>query len=300
MGHKTGAPWVLVANPTAGSGKGQKAAENAARALERAGHSIDLHFTRARGHAPELARAAVNDGAQRLILCGGDGTVREVLPVLAQTPTALGLLPFGTGNDLARALGIPRRIDAAVQVQLNGRPRALDLGKIGDHLFCTVAALGFDAEISHAMASGRIPISGTLGYLYAALKHLSTYRFPQVSLTGEFGVCQGKMLLVASGNTSSYGGGLQIAPHADPWDGKLDVCIVGAVSKSTVLRMLPRVFSGNHLRHPAVRVERTAWLKIETAEPRSVQADGEYLCETPVLIETQAASLQVIMPATGH
>ena len=83
-------------------------------------------------------------------------------------------------------------------------------------------------------------------------------------------------------------------------DGKLDVCIVGEVSKSTILRVLPRVFFGDHLRHPAVRLERTAWLKITTTEPRILQADGEYLCETPALIETQAASLQVIVPNSGQ
>ena len=300
MADKMDAHWVLVANPTAGGGKGQKVAEKAARALQRSGCDIDLRFTRERGHAPELAREAVAAGAQRLILCGGDGTVSEVLPALAQTPTAMGILPFGTGNDLARALGIPRRLNAAVQVQVDGRPRALDLGKVGQHLFCTVAAFGFDAEISRAMATGGIPISGTPGYLYAALKHLSAYRFPQVSLEGEFGVYQGETLLVAVGNTCSYGGGLKIAPHAQPWDGKLDVCIVGEVSKSTILRVLPRVFFGDHLRHPAVRLERTAWLKITTTEPRILQADGEYLCETPALIETQAASLQVIVPNSGQ
>ena len=289
--------WVLIANPTAGGGKGHRTAERAATSLRKMGRSVELRFTRARGHAPELARQAVEEKAKRLVICGGDGTIHEVLSVLSGSQTVLGLLPFGTGNDLARALKIPRQLDAAVQVLASGQTRALDLGRVGEALFCTVAAFGFDAEISRAMSTGQIPISGTLGYIYAALRRLPSYRFPTVRLEGEFGVYEGPALLVAMGNTSSYGGGLKIAPHADPTDGKFDVCLVGEISKGAILRLMLRVFSGGHLHHPAVRLERTAWLKIETAETHIVQADGEYLCETPAVVEVQPATLQVVVPS---
>ena len=160
----------------------------------------------------------------------------------------------------------------------------------------TVATFGFDAEISHAVCTGQTLFSGTAGYICAALKHLAVYRPPRVRIAGEFGTIQGEVFLVATGNTRSYGGGMKIVPFADPQDGKLDVCIVEPVSRWTILNLLPRIFSGGHIRHPAVRLERTAWLRIETSSPRILHADGEYLGETPATIETAPAALRVIQP----
>ena len=291
--------WVLVANPAAGGGHGRKRAERAAAALESAGQTIDLCFTREPGHATELARRAVREKAERLIVCGGDGTIREVVLALAHSPVELGLLPFGTANDFARALSVPRRFDQALHTLLHGRSRRLDLGRVEDRLFCTVAAFGFDAEISHAMSTGRIPFSGTTGYLYAALTHLSTYQPPHVRIAGEFGTFEGEVLLVASGNTSSYGGGMKIVPTADPQDGKLDVCIVGKMSRWKILNVLPRLFSGSHIHHPAVRLERSSWLQIETSRPHIMHADGEYLAETPATLQIEPAALSVILPAAN-
>jgi diacylglycerol kinase (ATP) len=288
--------WVLIANPAAGGGRARKAAERAARFLERKGQSLDLRFTRAPGHAGELAHQAVADGAARLIACGGDGTIIELLPALAHNPAALGLLPAGTSNDFARALGIPRRLDRALDVLLHGQIHKLDLGRVQNRLFCTVAAFGFDAEINHAVNSGQIPLSGTPGYIYAAFKHLSAYRPPRVCITGEFGEYRGEILLVASGNTHSYGGGMRIVPAADPQDGKLDICIAGKLSRCSILKLLPRVFSGGHINHPAVRCERTSWLKIETDEPRMIYADGEHIGETPAILRSELGALAVVLP----
>lgn len=289
--------WVLIANPAAGGGRGRRIAEAAAQRLQRAGHPADLRLTQAPGHALELARQAVQEGCDRLVVCGGDGTIREVLPALARTQVPLGLLPFGTANDLARALGVPRRLDRALQVLLQGRPAPMDLGRSGEALFCTVAAFGFDAEISEAMRQGRIPFPGTAGYLYATLGHLFRFHPPRVRLEGEFGSFEGEVLLVATANTRSYGGGMQIAPAADPRDGKLDVCIVRRISAPTILGLLPRLFWGGHVHHPAVRMERSSWLHIHTAEPHLLHADGEPLAHTPVRIEALPAALQVVLPS---
>ena len=124
-------------------------------ALQEAGQEIELRYTREQGHATQLAREAVTAGVSRLVVCGGDGTVSEVLPALAGSPTALGLLPFGTANDLARALAIPRKIATAVQILLDGRIDRIDLGVAGDRLFATVAAFGFDAGIDPEKLRGQ-------------------------------------------------------------------------------------------------------------------------------------------------
>jgi diacylglycerol kinase (ATP) len=290
-------PWVLLANPTAGSGKSRHAAQRASALLAAAGRPVELCFTQARGHALVLARQALARGCDRIIVCGGDGTLNEVLPALAGSTTELGILPCGTANDLARALSLPRRLQAAVRVQLSGFPQALDLGRCDDKYFATVAAFGFDADISLAMQNGQIPFKGTPGYLYATLKHLRRFRPFTVRLSGEFGSWQGEVLLVAAANTATYGGGLRIAPHASPCDGLLDVCIVRKIPPATLLCMLPRLFWGGHLRHPAVRLERTAWLRVETeGANRPLCADGERLSQTPTRLHSSAAALRVILP----
>jgi diacylglycerol kinase (ATP) len=198
------------------------------------------------------------------------------------------------GYEVARALGVPRRLDQAVQLLLRGRPSAIDLGQAGGALFATVAAFGFDAQVSEAMRQGQVPLSGTPGYLYAVFGHLFRFQAPQVRLEGEFGVFEGQVLLVATANTRSYGGGMQIAPAADPRDGKFEVCIVRQVPRRTIVGVLPRLFWGGHVHHPAVQVRRTSWLRIHTATPHLLHADGEPLAHTPVLIETLPAALQVV------
>ncbi len=290
--------WTLIANPAAGGGRGRTIGEAALKALGRAGVAAELHLTEAPGHATALAADALRSGCETLVVCGGDGTIREVLPALAHSKVPLGLLPFGTANDLARALGVPRRLERALGVLTAGRSSAIDLVRAGDALFSTVAAFGFDAQISEAMRQGQTPLRGTAGYLYATLGHLFRFTAPAVRLEGEFGVFEGTVLLVATANTRSYGGGMRIAPAADPRDGRMDVCIVREVPKLTIAGMLPRLFWGGHVHHPAVRVERTAWLRIHTQEPQLLHADGEPLAHTPVAFEVVPGALQVLLPRT--
>ena len=273
-----------------------RVAESGAAALQQAGQNVDLRPTDRPGQAAELAAEALRRGAERLIVCGGDGTLRELLPSLMGSGCPLGLLPFGTANDFARGLGIPRRFDEAISVLLRGRLQTIDLGSLNDRPFCTVATCGFDAEVNHAVSTRQVPFSGTLGYLWAALGRFSSYMPPPVHLRGEFGAYRGRPLLVATGNTSSYGGGMKITPLADPGDGLLDVCIVEQVSTSTLLRVLPRIFWGGHTTHPAVRLERTTWLDIETEEPQIVYADGDFAGHTPARIRVLPAVLDVVIP----
>lgn len=290
-------PWRLIANPAAARGRARHIAGVASENLRKRGISIELIETEAPGHAGELARGAVAQGAERIVVCGGDGTIHEVLPTLAGSEAALGLLPFGTANDFARSLGIPRKLQPAVETLITGKEALVDLGMENDRYFCTVAAFGFDAEVSQAMEDGLVPLSGTVGYLYAAIQHIVNFDPPRTRIAGDFGTAEGEMLLVAAAVTRSYGGGMQIAPHADPADGKFDVVIVDAVDKLTMVTILPQVFWGGHVRHPAVRVERTASLSIETdGIARLLHADGEPLTTTPAHMRIAPNSLRVVVP----
>ncbi len=288
--------WI-IANPTAGAGRARACAERAALALQAAGQKIELHYTGQKGDGLPLAAQAVRDGARTLVVCGGDGTIGETLPALVGSTTALGLLPFGTANDFARALGIPRDMAGAVRYLLSARPAPIDLGRMGDRYFSTVAAFGFDAEVSEAMSLGQIPFAGTLGYLLQTLRHLRHFRPPRVVLRGAFGQIEQRIFLVAVGNTRSYGGGMAIAPNADPHDGLFDVCIADAMPIATALSLLPRIFSGHHIAHPSIRIVRTDYLEIDCEEKRLLYADGERGGQTPLTLQTAAAALRILLPS---
>ena len=147
----------------------------------------------------------------------------------------------------------------------------------------------------------RLP--GTAGYLWTALRHLFRFEPAKVAATGDFGRLEAEVLLVAAAVTRSYGGGMRIAPHADPADGRFDVVIVGSVPRRTVVAMFPRLFRGGHTRHPAVRIERSSFLEIETAGgARPLYADGEPLGKTPVALRIEPGCLRAIVPrvSTGR
>ena len=290
--------WVLIANPTAGNARARNIVEQAALAIQDAGQAVELRYTRAKGHATELAQQAVAEGAERLVVCGGDGTISETLAPLAGSHTALGLLPCGTCNDLTRALDVPLRAEAAIDNLLRGEVRAIDLGRAGDRFFATIAAFGFDAEVNRRMESAQGPISGRIRYIWEALRHVVSYQPTRVRLCGDFGEIEQEVLLVSTANARNYGGDLRVAPDADLGDGLFDVVVVDAVPRRAILPLMIRLFWRTHVRHPAVRIERTAHLALHTDAPHCVYADGDYLGQTPLVLEISPAALRVVVPSS--
>ncbi len=290
--------WVLIANPTAGNGRAGRAAERAALAIQAADQAVELRYTRTKGHATELAQQAVAEGAERLVVCGGDGTISETLAPLAGSRTDLGLLPGGTCNDLARALAVPLRVEAAIDNLLCGEVRVIDLGRAGDRFFATIAAFGFDAEVNRRMENAQGPLAGRIRYILAALRHLTRYRPVRVRLGGDFGEIEQEVLQVSTANARNYGGNLCVAPDADLGDGLFDVVVVDAVPRRAILSLMTRLLWRAHVRHPAVRVERTARLVLHTSAPHRVYADGDYLDQTPLALEISPAALRVVVPSS--
>ena len=290
--------WTIIANPAAGRGRAARGLDRAVAHLRAAGVTTDIHLTRGPGHAGELAAAAAQRGVDRLIACGGDGTVTEMLPVAVEAGVTLGLLPLGTGNDLARALGIPRGAAAGARNLLEGQPSAIDVTLVNGHPCATVTSLGLDADVSQAVRNRRLPCPGTAAYLVAALSCLRRFTPFRVGLTGDFGHVESKVLLVAGANTSSYGGGMRIAPGADPRDGLLDLCVVRAVPRRQVVAFMPRLFWGGHLRHPAVTVLRSRRVDMEilSGGERDIWADGEPASRTPATLEVLPRALRILLP----
>lgn len=295
--------WVLIANPVSGTGKRRHLVERVAHQLQQAGRAPELIWTARHQHAEELAGIAVQDGATHVIACGGDGTVHQVVNGVLKARHAggavtVGIVPLGRCNDLARALGIPLAPGAMAPTLLKGTVRTIDLGTVGDQYFNTVATLGFDSLVAEYVAAGRPPrfLTGTSAYVYATLVNLLRYHPFEMRLRGDFGTVEGPMLLAATGNTSSYGGRMKIVPTAAPDDGALDVCLVRHVSRWEVLRMLPTVFSGSHVKHPKVSLHRTRNLEIATQAPLSVWADGERVGSTPITFGIVPNALRILAP----
>jgi diacylglycerol kinase (ATP) len=289
---------TLFVNPTAGRGRGASAAQPAAAALRDAGFAVRTVVGTDAPDALARARAVVAGGTGALIAVGGDGMVSLALQAVAGTDTPLGVVAVGTGNDFARAVGLPVRDPAAsgrllADVLKSGRRRAVDLGRVGERWFGSVMASGFDSRVNDRGNRMRWP-TGRFRYDVAMLAELAALR-PiryRISLDGA-GAVETEATLVAVGNGSSYGGGMKMCAGAVLDDGLFDVTVVGPCSRTTLLRVFPRVYRGTHLEHPVVTVHRVRSITLE-AEGITGYADGEPLGPLPLTATCVPGAVQVL------
>ncbi|MFE8992586.1 diacylglycerol kinase [Streptomyces collinus] len=291
---------TLFVNPTAGRGRGAHAAQPAASALRAAGFSVRTVLGEDAADALVRARAAVEGGTGALIAVGGDGMASLALRAVAGTRTPLGLVAVGTGNDFARALGLPVREPAAAGRMIAdalkcGRIRDIDLGQVGDRWFGTVLASGFDSRVNDRGNRMRWP-TGRLKYDLAMIGELAGFRPVPYRIRLDDGEAREvEATLVAVGNGSSYGGGMRICPGADLTDGLFDITVVGDCSRATLLRVFPRVYRGTHVGHPKVTVLRAARVEI-AAEDVTGYADGEPLGPLPLSVRCVRGGVRVVGP----
>jgi len=301
------APVCLIVNPAAGGGKAGRLAPQAERAL--AGHGLTVRRvdTRDLAHAGELAAEAARQG-ETVVALSGDGMVGAIAEVLRDFPDArLGVLPGGRGNDLARVLGIPDDLEAACATVAGGRMRAMDVGEVlyGDpggrgRTFVGIASVGFDSD-ANRIANEAPPWLGGLVYAYGALRALLAWRPARFQLEldppGERHSFSGYS--VGAANSKAYGGGMHAAPDALLDDGLLEVVLLEDVSKLAFLtRILPKVFSGTHVREPGVRVFRARELSIDADRPFTMYADGDPIGELPLRVRAVPGAVTVLVPAT--
>lgn len=290
-------PVPLILNPVAGGGRARRAAARVVAVLRQRGVSSTVLETRGPGDALRLAAGLAAAGEPLVAACGGDGTQHEVAAGLAGSGTALGILPSGRGNDLAAALGIPPNPGAAAETLLAGRVRRIDLGEANGRPFCTVASTGFDAEVANRTRGGAWRHLGPLAYPLGVLACLARFRAPHLRISGDFGVREGRYLLVAASNTGIYGGGVRVAPDSSPDDGLFDCCLIRDVPWWKLLALFPRAYFGGHVSHPAVEIVRCQALRIEADRTSPVIADGESCGATPVDFRIRQGALAVMVPA---
>jgi diacylglycerol kinase (ATP) len=283
---------ALLTNPTAGKGRGGKARGAVLERLRGAGLTVrDLSGNDA-DEALDLARAAVADGVESLVVLGGDGMVHLGVQAVAETGIPLGIVPAGTGNDVARYFDIPRKDPvAAAEIVIKGDTRQVDLAKSGAKYFATVLCAGFDAMVNERANRMTWP-KGQMRYNLATLSELRVFRPLPYTLDLDGEQLKLDAMMVSVGNGPSFGGGLRIAEGAQLDDGMLDVVIIKPMSRGSLVRTYPKLFKGTHTSHP--QYEHHLVRSITIAAPGiTTYADGERFGDLPLTVECAAGALIV-------
>jgi len=298
----------LIVNPVAANGAVGKNWPHMCDFLQAEGASFDVVLTERPGHATQLARQALDDGYRTIVAVGGDGTVNEVLNGLVvngavDPEVTLGIIPWGTGADFARSLGIPRHYMEAGRKLLRLETRPVDLGRITclrqgrevERYFINVAGLGFDGEVAELANRSPKVLGGTITYLACLFASLVTYRNKNVEFSFDGQHARGRVNSVVVGNGRYFGGGMFIAPDASLDDGLFYVVILGNLNKLEVVMNVPRVYKGTHLTHPKVSHFSAKEVHVEARQRMFLQAEGELIGEAPATFQIIPHALRVLV-----
>jgi diacylglycerol kinase (ATP) len=298
----------LIVNPEAANGAVGKNWPRIRDFLQAEGAEFDAVLTEGPGHATPLARQALGDGFRTIVAVGGDGTVNEVINGLVvkgsvDPEVTLGIIPWGTGADFTRMLGIPRDYVEACRHLLRSEPRPVDLGRITclregqevERYFINAAGLGFDGEVAELVNRFPKVLGGTMTYLTCLFIGLVTYRNKNVALSFDGQPVRGRVNSVVVCNGCYFGGGMFIAPGAAFDDGLFYVVILGNLSKLEVVANVPRIYKGTHLTHPKVSHFAAKEIHVEARERMFLQAEGELIGEAPATFRVIPRALKVLV-----
>jgi len=294
----TAAPVVVVANPTAGSGKAGRLIGKADAILRDLRVEHEVRVSTSGTDLEATVREAADDGAGIVAVLGGDGTVSLGANGLLGTGAALAILPAGTGDDFAKVIGAGR-FDAAVRLLANPKIVPIDVvsvvAGVENRHFVNIAGAGFDSEVNETANGMSLRLGATGTYVAAVFKTLSRFSPARYELTIDGEALSVDAMLTVVGSGIQYGGGMKVLPDARVNDGTLDVCIVEALSKAAFLRAFPRVFTGSHGRHPKVRMMRATTVTVEANRKMLVYADGERVGPLPATFEVRPGALPLVV-----
>ena len=267
---------AIIINPVSGgfrTGQARARAELAQQVADRARQPVEIFVTEAIGHARELAAAAVRRGVRLVVAWGGDGTINEVSSALAFGDVPLGIIPAGSGNGLARELGVDPRPDHALVDALGATPRSMDVGDVEGRLFVNLAGIGVDAFVASRFSLARR--RGFLGYINITARALATYVPTTYRMTSRGATVTARALLVTIANSAQFGNGARIAPGARVDDGLLDLVIVEERWRVATIVQLPRLFTGTADRIRGCTTQQIREVTIEADDPMTYHLDGE-------------------------
>ncbi len=287
-------PLAILVNPHSAGGRALKLLPRVEAYLDERRVGFRVVRTRSLEHGVEGALVAADAGELPVVI-SGDGLLGAVGGALAETETPLGIVPGGRGNDLARGLGLPTDPVAAIAAVLAGHGRRIDVGEANGRRFLGIVSVGFDSECNRLANETRF-LRGNLVYLYSSLVTLARWKPAGFTIAVGEERMRIRGYLVAIANNRAYGGGMYVAPNAKLDDGQLDIVAIGESGKLHFLRMLPKVFKGEHVDLPEVQVFRASHLELSSSRPFPVYADGEHLTDTPVSLRVLPRALTVLVP----
>ena len=268
----------FIVNPVAGAGSAKGSFETIEALLKEQGVDYSVSYTQFAGHAKDLAREALLEDHGCIVAVGGDGTMLEVAQVIAHTGRLMGLIPAGTGNDLARGLKIPLEPKAALDVLLNGNDVFIDGGTANGHQFFNVGGMGFDVDVLLYTERYKKHFSGSMAYLLGVLRALFGYQLRNVTVKSEELTMTAPSLIIAAASGTHYGGGMNTAPEQDRLseEGKVTLVVMYGSGKLKTLMVFPSIFKGEHVKHTEmVAVHTGKEISVTFDRPCALQIDGE-------------------------
>lgn len=282
---------MVIFNPRAGTGKRRDIARLAMQYFP--GTETVVEETASRGHAFSLAREAVREGCGLVLAAGGDGTVNEAARGLEGSSAALAIIPCGSGNGLARHLGIPQNIAKAMRLAAAGNVKIIDALDVNGVRFFNVAGVGFDGFVAREFASRRK--RGLMAYASVIMKNISSFPPTEYELLLDGKPMRVKARLIAIANSRQYGNNFVIAPHASVTDGFMDVCMVESMRELIGLRPAMNYLAGGSYRIRKISTVKAQTLEVNSREKLQLHVDGEPLeMEGPLRFTVHRAALAVI------
>ena len=289
---------AVIINPSAGRARRVPVHERAGLAaaiIERHGHRAEVFVTERPGHACDFAKAAAARGARLVVAWGGDGTINDVASALAfGQQAAMGIIPAGSGNGLARALGIDTDPARALADAVAAPPRRIDVGELGGRLFVNVAGIGFDAHVAARFNRPGNPTRGLAGYALSTARGLMSYSPRHYEIVSAGRRRSVRALFVAIANGTEFGNQIRIAPGASVDDGVLDLVVVEERSRLTTIWNMRRLLTNSIEAAPIWSCERVREATIKSDAPMAFHVDGEPVTGgTELQVRIHPAALQV-------
>ncbi len=288
----------LIYNPTSGRETIKKNLPYILDRLERGGWETSTHATTGVGDATKAAKVAVEREFDLVIAAGGDGTINEVVNGLCEHPyrPRLAILPTGTTNDFARAIGVPREIETACEIICREFEMPLDIGKVNTQYFINIAGGGKLTELTYEVPSRMKTMVGQLAYYLKGIEMLPSIRPSQVRIEYDGKLFEGEIMLFLVSNTNSVGGFEKLAPGASMNDGLFDLIILKKTSLAEFIRVVRLAVKGDHLNDPNIIYAKANRIRVYNDEKMQLNLDGEYGGDLPGDFQNLYRHLVVIVP----
>mgnify|MGYP003623551170 CR=1 FL=1 len=285
----------IVANPFSGGGKCSEKVSISAKLLKDNGFNCHMLYSQKIGEIPMLIHQSIQSGAECIVVAGGDGTMREAVEALVYQDVPAFLFPFGTGNDLALALGISSDPEQCVRQLSNGSIKNLDAGMVNSSYFLNVAGLGFDVEVLIQTERYKKRFKAKSAYRLGLIHALLNLRQTSVTIRQKDAETRFGAMITSIGNGRFIGGGMEAHPLAEPSDGLLDLCAIHDLKKRQIPLALFRFLKGRHLDLPATYYARGDEFTVDAEMEMPIQLDGEIIEKTPAIFKVLPGAVKFIL-----